>query len=93
VDASVDMNGTAVSVVLRSGEVWVFRAEGVMLALAPSVYLEKGRLKPRAALQIVLSLRAQNYTSQINWTFQKAQGTPLAVRDTVQNDLLDATET
>jgi len=93
VDASVDMNGTAVSVVLRSGEVWVFRAEGLGVTLAPSVYLEKGRLKPRAALQIVLSLRAQNYTSQINWTFQKAQGTPLAMRDTAQHDLLDATET
>ena len=93
VDASVDMNGTAISVVLRSGEVWVFRAEGLNVALAPSVYLEKGRLKPRAALQIVLSLRAQNYTSQINWTFQKAHDTPLAVRDTVQSDLLDATET
>jgi uncharacterized heparinase superfamily protein len=93
VDASVDMNGTAISVVLRSGEVWVFRAEGLNVALAPSVYLEKGRLKPRAALQIVLSLRAQNYTSQINWTFQKAHDTPLAVRDTFQSDLLDATET
>lgn len=93
VDASVDMNGTAVSVVLRSGEVWVFRAEGLTIAPAPSVYLEKGRLKPRAALQIVLSLRAQTYTSQINWTFQKAQGTPLAVRDTAQHDLLDAIET
>jgi uncharacterized heparinase superfamily protein len=93
VDASVDMNGTAVSVVSRSGEVWVFRAEGLNVALAPSVYLEKGRLKPRATLQIVLSLRAQNYTSQINWTFQKAQGTPLAVRDAAQDNLLDATET
>lgn len=92
VDASLDMNGTAVSVVLRSGEVWVFRAEGQGVALAPSVYLEKGRLKPRAALQIVLSLHAQNYTSQINWTFQKAQGTPMAVRDTAQRDLLDAPE-
>ncbi len=92
VEASVDMNGTAISVVLRSGEVWVFRAEGQIVTLAPSVYLEKGRLKPRAALQIVLSFRAQNYTSQINWTFQKAQGTPLAMRDTAQNDLIDATE-
>ncbi len=88
-EASVDMNGTAVSVVLRSGEIWVFRADGLPVALAPSVYLEKGRLKPRGSLQIVLSLRATDYTTQVNWTFQKAQETPLAVRDTAERDLLD----
>jgi uncharacterized heparinase superfamily protein len=87
VEASVDMNGTAVSVVLRSGEVWVFRADGLSVTLAPSVYLQKGRLKPRGSLQIVLSLRANDYTSQINWTFQKAQETPLAIRDMAQADL------
>ncbi|MFN4056709.1 MAG: heparinase II/III family protein [Roseinatronobacter sp.] len=88
-EASVDMNGTAVSVVLRSGEVWVFRADGLPVTLAPSVYLEKGRLKPRPSLQIVLSLRTADYTTQVNWTFQKAQETPLAVRDTAERDLLD----
>lgn len=88
VEASVDMNGTAVSVVLRSGEIWVFRAEGASLGLVPSVYLEKGRLKPRPSLQIVLSSRATNYTTQVNWTFQKAQETPLAVRDVAEPDLL-----
>ena len=43
------MNGTAVSLTLRSGEIWVLRADGAALALAPSVYLEKGRVKPRAS--------------------------------------------
>lgn len=87
-EPSLDMNGTAVSVALRSGEIWVFRAEGLALALAPSVYLEKGRLKPRPSLQIVLSLRAVDDTTQINWSMAKAQDTPLALRDLEQDDLL-----
>ena len=49
VDATLDMGGTAVSMALRSGEIWVFRHDGAAeLALEASVYLEKGRLKPRA---------------------------------------------
>ncbi len=80
-DASLDMNGTAVSVSLRSGEIWVFRANGLALDLAPSVYLEKGRLKPRPSLQIVLSSRAQDYTSRIIWSLAKAQDVPTALRD------------
>ena len=85
-EPSLDMNGTAVSVLLRSGEIWVFRAGGLQLTLSPSVYLETGRLKPRASQQIVLSLRAASYTTQINWSLSKAQETPLAVRDTMQAD-------
>jgi uncharacterized heparinase superfamily protein len=88
VDASLDMNGTAISLTLRSGEIWVMRADGATLALAPSVYLEKGRIKPRATQQIVLSLRATSYTSQINWTLAKAHDTPTALRDHAQDDIL-----
>lgn len=85
-EASLDLAGTAVSVALRSGEIWVFRAEGRQIGLAPSVYLEKGRLKPRPSQQIVLSLRATGYTTQLNWSFAKAQETPLALRDLVQDN-------
>ncbi|NBB96910.1 MAG: heparinase [Alphaproteobacteria bacterium] len=88
VEASLDMNGTAVSLTLRSGEIWVMRAEGATLALAPSVYLEKGRVKPRASQQIVLSLAATSYTSQTNWTLAKAHDTPTALRDHAQDDIL-----
>ncbi|SUZ31685.1 hypothetical protein ROE7235_01435 [Roseibaca ekhonensis] len=88
VEASLDMNGTAVSLTLRSGEIWVMRADGATLALAPSVYLEKGRIKPRATQQIVLSLGATSYTSQTNWTLAKAHDTPTALRDHAQDDIL-----
>ncbi len=87
VDASIDMGGTAVSLALRSGELWVFRHDGhARLALDPSVYLEKGRLKPRPSRQIVLSSRVVDYACQIRWTLSKAEVTPLAIRDLVRDD-------
>jgi uncharacterized heparinase superfamily protein len=87
VDTAIDMNGTAVSMALRSGEIWVFRFEGRCdLALDASVYLEKGRLRPRATKQIVLSGRAMEYATRVRWSLAKAQDTAIAVRDLVQDD-------
>ena len=86
VDSALDMGGNAVSMALRSGEIWVFRAEsGVDLALEASVYLEKGRIRPRAAKQVVLSGRAMEYATRIRWTLAKAQDTAIAVRDLVED--------
>ena len=82
VDAALDLGGAAVSMALKSGEIWVFRHDGVgKLSVEPSVYLEKGRLKPRATKQIVLSGRAMEYATRIQWTLSKAQDTAYAVRD------------
>jgi uncharacterized heparinase superfamily protein len=87
VDTAIDMNGTAVSMALRSGEIWIFRFEGrCELALDASVYLEKGRLRPRATKQIVLSGRAMEYATRVRWSLAKAQDTAIAVRDLVQDD-------
>ncbi|TMV67987.1 heparinase, partial [Thioclava sp. BHET1] len=67
---------------LKSGELWVFRHDGhSTLDLQASVYLEKGRMKPRATKQIVLSATVRDYARQIRWTLSKAQVTPLAIRD------------
>ncbi len=53
VDAELDLGGTAVSMALRSGEIWIFRYEGqAELLLESSVYMEKTRLKPRATKQV-----------------------------------------
>ena len=82
VDAEIDMGGTAVSLALKSGEIWVFRHSMVAkMALEPSVYLEKGRLKPRASKQIVLTSRVMEYASQVSWSLAKAQDTPSYLRD------------
>ncbi len=87
VDAELDMGGAAVSMALRSGEIWVFRHDGrARLSLEPSVYLEKGRLKPRATKQVVLSARALEYATRIRWTLSKAQFIPDAVRDLNRDD-------
>ena len=82
VDATLDFGGAAVTMALKSGEVWVFRHDGKFnLALDPSVYLETGRLKPRASQQVVLSGRAVEYATRIRWSLSKTQETAIGVRD------------
>ncbi|MDF0601819.1 heparinase II/III family protein [Psychromarinibacter sp. C21-152] len=82
VDAEVDMGGAAVSMVLKSGEVWIFRHDGTaQMTLEPSVYLEKARIRPRATKQVVLSSRAIRYATRVRWTLAKAQETPTHMRD------------
>ena len=86
VDAAIDMGGAAISLALRSGEIWVLRCEpNAELSLEPSVYLETGRLKPRATKQVVLSARAMEYATRIRWSLAKAQDSAIAIRD-VQRD-------
>ena len=86
-DATLDMGGNAVSVALKSGEIWVFRHDSpAKLTLEPSVYLEKGRLRPRATKQIILSGFAAEIETRIGWTLAKAQDTPLAIRDLDRED-------
>lgn len=88
VDSALDMGGTAVSLALKSGEIWVFRHDGTCaLRLEPSVYLEKGRLQPRQARQIVLTGRATDFETRAGWTLAKAQDTPLAIRDLDRDDV------
>jgi uncharacterized heparinase superfamily protein len=82
VNAALDMADTAVSMALRSGEIWVFRFSGTAsLTLEPSAYLEKGRVKPRPCTQIVLRAQARGFETRIGWTLAKAKDTPLAIRD------------
>lgn len=88
VDAKLDLGGTAVSMALKSGEVWVFRHdERAVLSLEPSIYLENTRLRPRQTLQIVLTARLRENEARIGWTFAKAKDTPPAIRDFTQDEL------
>jgi uncharacterized heparinase superfamily protein len=87
VDAAIDLGGTAISMALKSGEIWVMRYEGAAnLSLEPGVFLEKGRLKPRAAKQVVLSGVALDYATRIRWSLAKAQDTPVGLRDLVRDE-------
>ncbi|KUF12742.1 heparinase II/III family protein [Pseudoponticoccus marisrubri] len=87
VDVELDMGGQAVSMAQRSGEIWVFRFDGaVELEIEPSVYLEKGRLRPRATKQVVLTGRAMQYATRVRWSLAKAQETALAIRDLARDE-------
>ena len=87
VDASIDLGGAAISMALKSGEIWVFRHDGALpMALEASVYLDKGRLRPRATKQIVLTGRAMEYATRIRWSLAKAQDTAIAIRDLNRDD-------
>ena len=57
------------------------------MTLEPSVYLEKGRLRPRATKQVVLSGRAMDYATRIRWSLSKAQETPISIRDVAPDEL------
>lgn len=95
VNASLDMNGSAVSLGLRNGEIWVFRVDGdADLSVEPSVYLENGRLRPRSSTQVVLTGTVLSYATRIRWAFSKAQETPIASRDTApsEDDWTEAAE-
>lgn len=88
--SSLDLGGAAVSLTLKSGEIWVFRHDGTAeLRIEPSVYLENGRLRPREAEQVVLSGRAMTYATRIRWSLAKAQDTPTALRDFLKQDQPD----
>ena len=72
----------ALVLTLASGEVWVFRHDpGAKSQLDASVYLEAGRLRPRACKQVVLTGRAMEYASRVRWTLAKAEETAIAIRD------------
>jgi len=84
---TLDLGGAAASILLKSGEVWIFRSASLPLKLEPSVFLEAGRLKPRATQQIVLSGRAMDYATRIRWSLSKPQETAIGVRDLVPDEL------
>ena len=93
VDATVDLGGAAISMVLKSGETWILRHDGhAQMSLKPSVYLENGRLKPRPSQQVVLSGRTMAYATRVRWSLAKAQDTPDGIRDLVIDDMMDLNE-
>jgi len=82
VEAELDMGGAAVSLALRSGELWLFRFSGpVRLSLEASVYLARDRPRPCPTRQIVLAARMMQPPVRVGWTLAKAGDTPQGIRD------------
>ena len=87
---AIDAAATAVSLTLKSGEVWVLRHDGTAkLSLSTSVYLQNRQLKPIPTQQVVLSGHTMAYATRVRWSLAKTQDTPTAVRDFAQADPLD----
>ncbi|WP_209427718.1 heparinase II/III family protein [Pararhodobacter sp. SW119] len=87
VEASADRPEHAITLRLRSGEVWLFHFEGQgRLALEPSDYLDPTCPEPRPAQQIVIHATIDGFAGQINWTLAMARDTPRAIRDIGRDD-------
>lgn len=91
--AAIDVERKAVSLSLKSGEIWVLRHDGnANLSLAASVYLQNWRLRPIQSQQVVLSGRTMAYATRVRWSLAKTQDTPIAVRDFAKAEPQDATD-
>ncbi|MEO8530245.1 MAG: heparinase II/III-family protein, partial [Deltaproteobacteria bacterium] len=85
--AGLALNGAAVSIKLRSGEVWLLRHDGSCdVTLEPSVWLTRDEERPVASEQIVLSARAEDMQRRMRWTLSKTQDTPRGIRDLQRDD-------
>ena len=85
--AEVALNGAAVSITLKSGEVWLFRHDGTCdVALEPSVWLGRDAARPLPSEQIVLTSIAGERQRAIQWTLAKTQDTPRGIRDLWRDD-------
>ncbi|MCV6586228.1 MAG: heparinase II/III family protein [Marinibacterium sp.] len=77
---------------LKSGEAWLFLHDGsAELTVEDSIYLENGRLGPRATKQVVLTGAAMQYSTRVKWSLAKTQATADVTRD-ILNDVVDPYE-
>lgn len=89
VAASLDMGGQAISLRLKSDEVWVFRQSGGELTLESAVYLDQQHLMPRPTQQIVVSGKVANYEGKVTWALVRAQDGSRNTRDVVVEEPVD----
>lgn len=86
VEITSEPGAAAVSLVLKSGENWVFSHDArASLSLEPSVYMQFGRLKPRPTRQIVLAGWVTDHATRVRWTLSRAEGA-IALRDLHRDD-------
>lgn len=73
VTASLDMSGHAVSLKLKSEEIWVFRQSGGEIALEETSFLDQQRLRPRATRAIIVRGEVSEEQGQVTWALTRAQ--------------------
>lgn len=85
---SLDMSGHAVSLKLKSEEIWVFRQTGGEITLEDAVYLDQQRLRPRQTKQIVIRGVMQDDRAQVTWAMTRAQeGKRYSMESSMAEDL------
>lgn len=74
VAVELDLNGTAISLRLPNQETWIFRKGNCRgkMQLAPSLYMDRSRLRPRATKQIMVTSRAIDYEGRVTWTLTRS---------------------
>ncbi len=84
VEPSLDMGGHAISLLLPSGALWVFRAKAarVRLALEASLTFGPASLQPIDSRQIVLFSSAGEYATRVRWELAAVSMPGSPTRDT-----------
>jgi uncharacterized heparinase superfamily protein len=72
VDVELGLNGTVASIRLKTGEIWLLKAKGGEIELRDTIFIEQGRLKPRATQEIVVTGRVVDYEGRISWTLTRS---------------------
>jgi uncharacterized heparinase superfamily protein len=72
-DAHVTLlsQGSIASIVLQNDEYWFLRSDGNKIELRDTIFIEQGRIKPRATQEIVVMGFVVNYESRISWTLTR----------------------
>lgn len=72
VDVEIGLNDSVVSIKLNTGEIWLLRAKGGDLSLRDTIFIEQGRLKPRATQEVVVTGHVVDYEGAISWTLTRS---------------------
>lgn len=86
---SLDMAGHAVSLKLKSEEIWVFRQTGGEIALEDAVFLDQQRLRPRQTKQIIIRGVMSEDRAQVTWAMTRAQEGNRYSMDTMMAETLE----
>lgn len=70
-DVELGLNGSIASIRLQNGEIWLLRSDGNEIELRDTIFIEQGRLKPRATQEVVVMGAVVDYEGRISWTLTR----------------------
>ena len=72
VDVELGLRDSVASIRLQTGEIWLLVAKGGSMELRDTIFIEQGRLKPRATQEVVVTGRVVDYEGGISWTLTRS---------------------